>query len=226
MLAKVTRKQQKRHNTVIFVENSLFVSGVCSILKYHQMKVTKLSYEDIFSSDDMNAILICHVKHDDMEMKAQRVISRDNSTKLIIIKNNIELNEIERLIHMGVHGISLSDIDEGYLIYSINQVLKGHILIDSRFTNDVLKDYKTLKDMSHQIVPADDTPLKKLLTRRELEILHLLAKGYTNIQIGSELFISDKTVKNHVANLLNKLEVQDRLNAVIKAVKNNWIKID
>jgi two-component system response regulator DegU len=75
------------------------------------------------------------------------------------------------------------------------------------------------------VVPIDPAPLNNLLTNRELEVFELITKGYTNLQISYKLIISEKTVKNHVSNLLDKLEVQDRLNAVIKAVKNNWIRI-
>ena len=62
------------------------------------------------------------------------------------------------------------------------------------------------------------------LTERELEVLLLISKGKTNQEIADELFIAVKTVKTHVSNLLSKLEVQDRTQAVIYAFKHDLVK--
>ncbi|WP_088072629.1 response regulator transcription factor [Gottfriedia luciferensis] len=226
MLAKLVRNHPRKNNTVIFVENSLFVSGISTILEFNQMKAIKFNiHETRYFQDIISSILITQVSSEEMEEYAKNLMLLDHSTNIIIIKNSLDFYEIDRLLHVGVKGICLTDVNEEYLINTVKQVRNGHYMIDHRFTNEMIKEYKELKNKSNQFMPPDDSYLKELLTRRELEILHLLVKGYSNIQIGTELFISNKTVKNHVANLLMKLEVQDRLNAVIKVVKNNWISI-
>ena len=64
-----------------------------------------------------------------------------------------------------------------------------------------------------------------LLTKRECEVLQLMAEGKSNRAIGELLFISEKTVKNHVSNVLQKMDVQDRTQAVVEAIKNGWVKL-
>ncbi|GGI12787.1 hypothetical protein GCM10007380_14660 [Gottfriedia solisilvae] len=224
MLANKVNNNQK-NKTIIFVENSLFVSGICTILEHHQMSVKKEELDHLYLLDQNDTISICHVKNEEMEKRAQNIKLRDNATNIIIIKNNLEYKEIVRLLHIGVNGICLTDIDEHYLIQVVTQVRNGHFFLDHRLTHDVIQENIRLIEKTNQGVPLDENSLKKMLTKREIEILKLLGKGYSNIQIGSELFISNKTVKNHVSNIIHKMQVQDRLNAVIKAVQNNWIRI-
>ncbi|MNW14545.1 Transcriptional regulatory protein DegU [compost metagenome] len=70
-------------------------------------------------------------------------------------------------------------------------------------------------------VHNDNSPL----TKREAEVLRLMAEGRSNKSIGEFLYISEKTVKNHVSSILQKLEVDDRTQAVITAIKNGWVTL-
>lgn len=216
---------RNKQNTVIFVENSLFVSGIYSILSSNQMDVIKMNIEDINNNDHQNLLIISQVINHEMELAAQKILENDSTTNIIIIKNNFDMNEIERFIDIGVKGLCLADIDEPYLINTIKDVRKGRIIVDHRFTNLIVNEYKLIKKLQAEVIPLDPSALQALLTRREFEILLLISKGYSNNQIGYELVISDKTVKNHVSKILEKMEVPDRLNAVLKSVKNNWISI-
>ena len=64
-----------------------------------------------------------------------------------------------------------------------------------------------------------------LLTKRECEVLQLLTDGQSNRTIGETLFISEKTVKNHVSSILQKMAVNDRTQAVVTAIKNGWVEV-
>ncbi|MCY7729478.1 two-component system response regulator DegU, partial [Bacillus safensis] len=64
-----------------------------------------------------------------------------------------------------------------------------------------------------------------ILTRRECEVLQMLADGKSNRGIGESLFFSEKTVKNHVSNILQKMNVNDRTQAVVVAIKNGWVEM-
>lgn len=217
----------RKKNTVIFVESLLFLSGVCRILEYYQIEVKKISdSEETYRTDDQNTIFICKVASSDMETKAKAILKNDRSIKVIIIKDELKVNEIEALVDLGVKGCLLSDLDEGYLVTTVKQVHMGNLFIDYRFTKAILSEYKSYRRMQNQGQPVDIDSIKTLLTRREYEILKLLAEGCSNSQISERLCISDKTVKNHVSNLLYKMKVRDRLNAVIKGIRQNWIKID
>ena len=217
---------QQEIKTFIFVENALFVSGIFTILNHHKLDARKIDFHQINTNELNETFFICHVKNDEMEKKSQLMKLRAKNTNIIIIKNNLDYNEIVRLIHIGVSGICLTDIDEQYLIQVVYQVHNGQFFLDARLTQEIIKENIRLVENSRKSKELDYKTMKKLLTRREIEILQLLGKGYSNIQIGNELFISNKTVKNHVSNIIHKLQVPDRLNAVIFAVKNNWINIE
>jgi two-component system response regulator DegU len=75
-------------------------------------------------------------------------------------------------------------------------------------------------------VPEFDVPeWPDILTQREMDVLRLMAQGKNNRAIGDMLYISEKTVKNHVSNILYKLGVQDRTQAVLVALKKGWVKL-
>lgn len=74
-----------------------------------------------------------------------------------------------------------------------------------------------------EIDNIDHENLKKDLTPREIEILKLISKGYSNKEIAQKLFLSEKTVKNHVYNIFKKLDVKDRTQAAIYMLKNETI---
>lgn len=227
MLATKLDFVNRKNNTVIFVESLLLLSGICRILEYYQIEVKRIPIiDEVFKTDSLNSIFICEVASKDIETKAKSILKVDSSTKVIVIKDEFKVNEIEALVDLGVMGCLLSDLEEIYLVMTVKQVHLGNLFIDFRFTNEIIKEYKSYKRIQKQRRPVDLESIYTLLTRREYEILTLLAEGCTNFQISERLFISEKTVKNHVSNILKKMEVQDRLNAVIKGIRHNWIKID
>ncbi|MFD4706680.1 response regulator transcription factor [Gottfriedia sp. NPDC058432] len=214
------------NKTFIFVENTLFVSGICTILIHHNLDARKIDFHEINTSDLNETFFICHVKNEEMGVKSQLLKLIDKNINIVIIKNNIDYKEIKSLLEIGVNGICLTDIDEEYLLYIVKQVQNGQFFLDSRLTNLIIEENTRLLENGKKKKELDSEAMNSLLTKREIEILQLLAQGYSNIQIGSELFISSKTVKNHVSNIIQKLQVPDRLNAVIFAMKNNWISLD
>lgn len=224
--ARLTTRQ-RIENTVIFVENALYVLGISRILNTHKENIKEVEIEKFLYLDlTKNTIYICNVKNEEMEKRAQQVLLlRDDSLNLILIKNNLEFDDVKRLLKNGVKGICSTDIDETYLMTAVNQVQNGYVYLEPQFREKIVKEYFDLKEMNKCSMPINDTEMKRILTRREIEILHLLVQGYSNKQMGHELFISDKTVKNHISSLLDKLGVQDRLNAVLKALRNNWIRL-
>ena len=78
-----------------------------------------------------------------------------------------------------------------------------------------------VKDSGVKYIHDANSPL----TRREAEVLRLMAEGKSNKLIGEFLYISEKTVKNHVSSILQKMEVDDRTQAVIIAIKNGWVTL-
>ncbi|SEO16210.1 two-component system, NarL family, response regulator DegU [Amphibacillus marinus] len=120
------------------------------------------------------------------------------------------------LFAIGLNGYLYYDIDERTLTKAINFVLEGKRFVSPVLASCLVELYA--RSQSKQLQP----PIG-VLSKREWEVLQLLVKGYSNVRIANELFLSDKTVKNYVSSILNKLEVPDRTNAVLKALKEQWI---
>ena len=82
--------------------------------------------------------------------------------------------------------------------------------------NELVNEYKRIKNGQNDS--------RKSLTDREIEVLKLLSKGMLNKEIARELFISEKTVKNHISNIFRKLDVQDRTQAAVYAIKHRIVE--
>lgn len=116
-------------------------------------------------------------------------------------------------LRAGAHGFLLKDISSDEMAEAIRTVAAGGGLIQPSITRRVVAEFARLasSDVTAQ------SELVEPLTEREQEVLRLLAQGLSNQEIAERLFISTGTVKNHVSNLLGKLDVRDRTQAVIKA---------
>ncbi|KHO62836.1 MULTISPECIES: response regulator [Thermoanaerobacter] len=120
--------------------------------------------------------------------------------------------------------------DREYLLEALKLGVEGYILKDAEY-DDLIKAIRTIYNGGVYIHPSlmeeidniDHENLKKDLTPREIEILKLISKGYSNKEIAQKLFLSEKTVKNHVYNIFKKLDVKDRTQAAIYMLKNETI---
>lgn len=121
-------------------------------------------------------------------------------------------------IQAGAKGYLLKDTPPDTLFSAIRNVAAGETLIPP----DILA---RLTQVIRQGGP-NATKSHEPLTEREQEVLDLIARGLSNKQIAATLFISDNTVKTHISNLFEKLGVSDRTEAVTKALRLGWIKLD
>src|SRR6478735_2669072 len=108
-------------------------------------------------------------------------------------------------------------------------VAEGGSYLHPKVTHSLVKEYRRLaaqgQSSSYPHEPIEIRRPLHLLTRRECEVLQLLADGKSNRGIGEALYISEKTVKNHVSNILQKMNVNDRTQAVVVAIKNGWVEV-
>lgn len=118
------------------------------------------------------------------------------------------------LIKAGVSGYVLKDISPDLLVHTILGVARGESFIPPSMTAKVFAELTRLSSLSstRNITPQG-------LTRREVDVLRLVAQGDSNRSIANKLYISEKTVKNHLTNIFQKLGVEDRTQAAIHAVK-------
>jgi two-component system NarL family response regulator len=153
---------------------------------------------------------------------AARQISLDvPSTKILMLTVSDEEDDLYEAIKAGANGYLLKEISVEEVAEAIRAVVQGQSLISPSMASKLLNEFNMLakKAEERQQFPAP------ALTGRELEVLKLVAKGMSNREIADELYISENTVKNHVRNILEKLHLHSRMEAVIYAVRERLLDI-
>jgi DNA-binding NarL/FixJ family response regulator len=120
-------------------------------------------------------------------------------------------------IRAGAKGFLLKDVSVERLVEAIRLVAAGETLIRPAVTEHALKRLEETQREFESLERPDP------LTKRELEVLRLMAGGYSNREIGDALGASEGTVKNHISSILSKMGVRDRIRAVLKGLESGWI---
>jgi DNA-binding NarL/FixJ family response regulator len=141
----------------------------------------------------------------------RRVLERMPEVRVIALTASLDEARMMGVLRAGAMGYVRKDADPEVLLAAVRAVAKGKTYIDPAVARQVL-------DAS--------SPARADLTERELEVLRRLALGLTNKQIGAELFISEETVKTHMARLLVKLEAENRAQAIVQALKRGLITLE
>lgn len=132
--------------------------------------------------------------------------------KIMILTSFSDQDHVIPAIEAGASGYQLKDIEPDILVQAIIQLMKGENQLHPKATSHLLTHLTNKNSTKRQ-------PLEEL-TKRELEVLREIAKGKSNKEIASSLYITEKTVKTHVSNLLSKLELADRTQAALYAVRH------
>jgi len=136
-------------------------------------------------------------------------------------------HDVAQSINSGASGYLLKDMDSDSLIQAIKTVVAGGYYLHPKVTKDFIGEFAKLAiyNQKGSFRQTDVVRPYHLLTVRESEVLQLLADGHSNRSLGETLEISEKTVKNHVSAILQKMELQDRTQAVVTALKNGWVEL-
>jgi two-component system NarL family response regulator len=141
------------------------------------------------------------------------------SAKIIMLTVSDEEADLYDAVKNGASGYLLKDSSIDEVAQAIRVVADGQSLISPSMAVKLLDEFKQMTRSDRQQVP---TPR---LTERELEVLKLVAQGLNNREIAKRLFISENTVKNHVRNILEKLQLHSRMEAVMYAVREKLLDI-
>jgi DNA-binding NarL/FixJ family response regulator len=143
------------------------------------------------------------------------------SARIIMLTISDEEGDLYEAIKAGATGYLLKEITIDEVATAIRAVAGGQSLISPAMASKLLTEFATLikRDGDRQQVPAPR------LTERELEVLRLVARGLNNRDIAKQLFISENTVKNHIRNILEKLQLHSRMEAVVYAVREKLLEI-
>ncbi|MFD4820556.1 response regulator [Peribacillus butanolivorans] len=215
---------------IIIDDHQLFREGVKRILDFES------SFDVVAEGDDGSEAMDLVKTHKpdvvilDINMQnmngveaTKMLVNRYPETKVIILSIHDDENYVQHALKTGAQGYLLKEMDADTLIDAVRVVAEGGSYLHPKVTHNVVKEYRRLaadRDSSLEI----RRPLH-LLTRRECEVLQILADGKSNRAIGETLYISEKTVKNHVTNILQKMNVNDRTQAVVLAIKNGWVEV-
>lgn len=147
----------------------------------------------------------------------KRLKESGSNMKVLLLTIHNEIEYLYKAVEIGVNGYVLKDSPSETLKKAITMIYQGEIFIQPSLTPALSaeKDVKTKKKIKND----DD------LTKREIEVLCLLAEGLYNKEIAFKLDISEKTVKNHVSSIFKKINVADRTQAAVYAIKNNLVEI-
>jgi DNA-binding NarL/FixJ family response regulator len=141
--------------------------------------------------------------------------------KILMLTISDEEADLYDAIKAGANGYLLKEISIEEVANAIRSVNQGQSLISPSMASKLLNEFATMvkrADEKHQV----PTPR---LTEREMEVLKLVAKGHNNRDIAKELYISENTVKNHIRNILEKLHLHSRMEAVVYAVREKLLEI-
>jgi len=146
----------------------------------------------------------------------RRIVSENPKIKVLILTTFEADNHVIQALKAGASGYVLKDSQAGAIVSSVLAVVAGERVMASAVANRVL-----------EMLTGATTPKEFYdgLTAREVEILKMLATGMANKQIAYKLGISEKTVRNHVSNMYEKLDIYDRAQAVLYAVRKGLVEI-
>jgi DNA-binding NarL/FixJ family response regulator len=149
----------------------------------------------------------------------RRILAADGETRILIL-TTFDLDEyIYEALKAGASGFVLKDDPPEQLIAAIRTVAAGNALLSPTITKRVIRQFTRIPR------PAPPRQLGDL-SARERDVLGLVARGMSNAEIGQELYISETTVKTHVTHILQKLNLRDRVQAVVLAYQTGLLEGD
>lgn len=148
----------------------------------------------------------------------EQLMAYDSKINIIVLTIHQDREYLLKTLQLGAKGYVLKDADSAVLVQAIRSVNSGESYIQPNLSSELIKEFNRINQNEKE--KKDENGL----SARELEVLALIAQGKINKDIAKILFISEKTVKNHVSNIFRKIDVSDRTQAAIYAIKHNFIK--
>lgn len=210
-------------NVMIADDHSLIREGLKQLLEFDgTIKIVGEASNGIECLEKMNVynpdVLLLDINMPEMNgIEVLKKMKDDNSqVKVLILTVHNEMDYLMKAVDIGVDGYILKDSESAELKKAIRAVRDGENYIQPSL----------IPTLNNQLVNRDtDKDKISSLTNRELEVLIQVANGMFNKEIATNLNISERTVKNHISNIFKKIDVSDRTQAAVFAIKNNIIKL-
>jgi DNA-binding NarL/FixJ family response regulator len=151
----------------------------------------------------------------------RRLLGEGRLAAKVVMLTTFDMDEyVYDALRAGASGFLLKDVPPEQLVTGIRAVASGDALLAPSLTRRVIEEFVRRPPASVRTLP----PKLADLTARELEVLRLIARGLSNAEIAAELFVSETTVKTHVAHVLMKLDLRDRVQAVVLAYESGLVE--
>ncbi|QGS69182.1 response regulator [Oceanobacillus sp. 143] len=221
--------EEKRISVVLIDDHKLFREGVKRILEFEPTFDVVAEGEDgteaskLVKENNPDVVLMdINMPNMNGVQATADLVRYFPNTKVIILSIHDDESYVTHALKTGAQGYLLKEMDSDSLIEAIKVVSEGGSYLHPKVTHNLVLEYRRLAKES-AITNIDHgieyrKPLH-LLTKRECQVLQLLADGKSNRAVAETLYISEKTVKNHVSNILQKMNVNDRTQAVVSAIK-------
>ncbi|WP_018467636.1 response regulator transcription factor [Calidithermus timidus] len=141
----------------------------------------------------------------------QEILREWPQAKVIMLTMYRQDAYVFEAVKTGARGYLLKDADAKELLEAIRRVQAGEVLLDAEMAEQIIQDFKS----KHEAMPKSHAELSD----REVQILKLVAQGYTNLEIASELSLSEKTVRNRLSDIFQKLHLNNRTQAALYALR-------
>ena len=208
-------------------DQALVRAGFCKLLE------TRADFDVVAEAEDGDAAVDAARRHQpdvallDIRMPGldgieatRRILGGASPATRVIILTMFGLDEyVYEALRAGASGFLLKDAPPEELLAAVDVVARGDALLSPGITRKVIQEFARARPNS----PQSDPKLAEL-TSRELDVLRLLTRGCSNAEIAEKLVVSDATAKTHVAHILGKLRVRDRVQAVILAYESGLVR--
>lgn len=141
----------------------------------------------------------------------REILSEWPQARIIMLTMYRQDNYVFEAVKAGARGYLLKDTDAASLVEAIRQVYQGEVLLDAEIAENIIQDFKTKAEAGPRTHAE--------LAEREVQILRLVAQGYTNLEIANELQLSEKTVRNRLSEIFQKLHLNNRTQAALYALR-------
>jgi DNA-binding NarL/FixJ family response regulator len=153
---------------------------------------------------------------------ARKIREARPETRIVMLTVSDDEEDLFEAVRAGANGYLLKEVSIDEVADAVRVVARGHSLISPSMASKLLGEFNRLAARAEVRQRTDSASL----TDRELEVLRLVADGLTNREIARELFIAENTVKNHVRNILDKLHLHSRMEAVVFAMREKLLDVD
>ena len=156
---------------------------------------------------------------------ATRLRETHPEIRILALTIHDDENYMMKMIQSGAAGYLLKDVEPSMMVQAIRRVHAGESFVEPSLT---AKLFRGITDREAQ-KPAPQAPgmsESDKLSAREIEVLRLIGRGMSNAEIARELYLSEKTVKNHLTNIFRKIDVTDRTQAVLFAIKHKIVNVE